>query len=273
MRGGATRAALVALALLAGCSGAGSESPTATLGRRSPAPGASAAAVPSASPTEEAANAPTRTPSPTRSPSPSSTPAASASSEDTSEAGGGQDGAGASYSLDPADYAVPERIDGAYVERILGVLSEIEARAAREAVSTGRLTPDFFRLATSIYTGWAYSTDVAPFWEGVAADGYRALATEPGPAINVVESIVALEPCLQAAVTRDYSALTAEPLPARRVLVALVGKTDAYPDDVNPTPWIINYEQAPGRRDPCLQQAPPPPPPPAPLPPAPPPSG
>jgi len=181
--------------------------------------------------------------------------------------------------LNPADYAVPSRIDPAYVERILAVLSEIEAAAAREAVSERRLTPEFFRLASSIYSGWAYSSEVGPLWEEIAAGGYQGLAAEPGPATNTVEAIVALEPCLQAAVTRDYSAFAAEPVPPRRVLVALVPKTDAYPDDVNPTPFVINYEQASGRRDPCLQQAPPPSPPPPvpppgdPAPPPPPPPG
>lgn len=271
---------LAGLLLAVGCSEAPADSPTATVGGVDDAtPGLASTATVSAEP---AASMTAESPSEPQSGSGSG----SGSGSESGGVGGAQGPATPDavtsppavatpppFSTDPADYRIPENIDPAYVSRILDVLSEIEASAAREAVSTTRLTPDFFALLTSVYTGFAYGTEIAPYWETMDAEGYAALAEVPGAAVNTDAVVVALEPCLQVAVTRDYSALTRDPSEPRRVLVALVEKTGTANDVINPTPYLINYEQQPGRRDPCLQQPPPPPPPGEPPPPGPPPPG
>jgi hypothetical protein len=135
------------------------------------------------------------------------------------------------------DYAVPDVIDVAYVEKVMEALDHVYGDAIRILARERQITKEFLEHLAAIY-GSRFFSLAERLWVSEVADGLATIRTRPGNPRTTVQTIIRSDAsCVVIAVDRDFSGVrTAAPSPTPQRYVALV------PSSKNGTGWLMAYD-------------------------------
>lgn len=140
-------------------------------------------------------------------------------------------------------YAVPAKIDAAYLNRIFAALEKVDGDATRAIVASRKLPPDATDRLRAIYADPEFQKQV-DLWLDVVVEGVTGFNSEPGDRRTAIERVVtARSDCVFVAVKRDYTPVTGSVGAGRTNYVAL-RPLDSQRDqlNLNPTPWAIAFD-------------------------------
>lgn len=146
----------------------------------------------------------------------------------------------------PADeWAVPEVIDAAYVERVLAELDRIDGEAARIIVAEGELVPAAVDRMRAIY-GTAELNFQFELWGEYIADDFEGFRRPPGDRKRSVRALEASEDdCIAVVAMQDNAAIAAATVPVVEVALELRPAERAHdPHGLNPTGWSVSNESS-----------------------------
>ena len=175
---------------------------------------------------------------------PATTPAAGVP---TAVAGSETPSAGASEATEPGDeYAVPDQIDAAYVEKVLEALSSSVADAAREIVARGNVSAQAKAILASTHrAGTSLDGVLASFERAIDRERPADVFNPEARRIDIeVEKIYTAEAdCIFTRVQQDTSDLVGEDIDPVTGYIHIESKSgDEDPEGRNPTPWMIVAE-------------------------------
>lgn len=144
----------------------------------------------------------------------------------------------------PTDpYAIPDRIDEAYVERVLDALGAGYGFAVKHVVDAGELDLQSRNILAAIHGPEANRDVVRTMRSALSAKGVAHFVQDPGALDYEVTNLLdAREDCVFAVVTLDATAVVrggVEPLSNYVWLER--GKSRSF-SEANPTPWVIAGE-------------------------------
>jgi len=151
----------------------------------------------------------------------------------------------------PDPFAVPDKIDAAYVDRVLVALNKVYGDVARKVITTSRFdrndldplgaifNPPLLDIQAQLFVDIP-DTDPSLFKKPI---GYRVM--------TVLEVITARSDCIYAKIRLDVSEVLVTPPSNKEKYVTLGLKpADADPSGINPTPWAMAGESS-AREDSC----------------------
>jgi hypothetical protein len=142
------------------------------------------------------------------------------------------------------DYAVPDTIDVAYVEKVMAALDRVYGDAIRILARERTITKPFLEHLAAIY-GDRFFRLAQDAWVKDVAEGLVGLPARPRDPNTKIQQLIRpnLE-CIVAAVVRDFSPTRSTPqevTPQRFIgLVPLEPERDKL--KLNPTPWLMAYD-------------------------------
>lgn len=140
------------------------------------------------------------------------------------------------------DYAIPEVMDEAYVERVLQALYDVEDDAVQLMLSANSMTEQSKQMLAAIYDAQQLEPQVE-LYRQAAAEGFPDLLRDPGSQTVEVYRVISSRPdCLFVAGLRDFADVLASPRDrsGEEDFIQLLSKDEGQdPLGLNPTPWVI----------------------------------
>lgn len=151
----------------------------------------------------------------------------------------------------PDPYAIPTRIDAAYVNRVLVELNKVYGDVVRKIRATGRYERSDLDPLRAIFNDPLLDLQALTF-KGVGARDPSKYRQPIGDRLITVEELITVRSdCIFARASFDVSAVAAKPpLVESRYITLRLTQPDANPARVNPTPWSMSGESD-ARQDQC----------------------
>ncbi|MBI2709180.1 MAG: hypothetical protein HYX34_05740 [Actinobacteria bacterium] len=150
-------------------------------------------------------------------------------------------------------WAVPAKIDVAYVQRVVDELSRIAARAWERTRQQGKVDPQVERLLLAISSGAQGQMDIEEL-QGSVRQGFSDWVERPQPGSTRVRQVETISPrCIRAAGAMDFRKAVRNG--GVRSVVIELRRVKAAADATNPTGWIKDgvwaAGEAPAEGKPC----------------------
>jgi len=153
-----------------------------------------------------------------------------------------------STTLSPADYAVPEVIDQAYVQRVVSAFDKVLGDAIRVLKRDGGLSEDFLKHLLAIYTAPEFEGQQTSWQDALRLGDLQKRPPVPQDPITAVVRVARADSkCITAEVDRDMRPTLSpgvEPAESEQPdYVVLVRKQSGRdPLGLNPTPWVMAFD-------------------------------
>ena len=145
----------------------------------------------------------------------------------------------------PNPDVVPAVITPAYVDAVFRVLNHVNGDAVRATVAAKGITPGVMARLRAIYGGPLYEVEVRVYEEALA-QGLTNLRNPPGDRVTSVLSLLqASRSCIFVRTVSSLAAVEEQPTasPASEYWKIQPKDSTDDPQNLNPTPWAMTYNQ------------------------------
>ena len=140
-------------------------------------------------------------------------------------------------------FDVPAVIDAAYVGRVMAALDHVYGDGVRHLAQSRTVDEEFLKHLVAIYNPRIYGL-AQDLWVKLQARGFAGLAAAPGDPTTRIDTLLRADrECVLIQGDRNLTPLhtTDDPTNHDRFVALTPERPDRNPDNLNPTPWTINF--------------------------------
>lgn len=140
-------------------------------------------------------------------------------------------------------YAVPAKIDEAYLNKVFAALEHVDGDATRLIVAGQTLVPEAAKRLRAIYAEDEFQAQVNLWLDIVIKKDLGRSKPNPGDRRTTVSQVLTATPgCIYAAVNRDYSAIVDDSTPSAEFVGLKPSDPARDSFNLNPTPWMVFFD-------------------------------